>query len=212
LPDIVVQGAAQTASDLTRISQELPERARVGVRLGAEYFRSRMMAEMLSGQRLKVRSDRLRGGWGIADLSTGTHVAVVVGTRVPYAAVHEYGFSGAVVVQEHARQLPTARAQKERQRVARLGPKGQERAAREAEARRAARDARKARVPRRVSLARYGPVVGDRDRARASGYAIVRSHSRNMNLPARWYVRDSLHQFADGIVATVRKYVFGGAS
>lgn len=64
--------------------------------------------DMLTGQRLKVQSGRLRGSVSSkveesADTIVGTVGAG--GTLVPYARVHEFGLKGALAIKSHLRMV-----------------------------------------------------------------------------------------------------------
>lgn len=61
---------------------------------------------MLSGQRLRVRSDELRSSFNVRQApEVGDGVGAIVGTNVRYAPVHEFGFSGDVRVGAHPREI-----------------------------------------------------------------------------------------------------------
>jgi phage gpG-like protein len=82
-----------------RLRQEL----KVGITRSALLVQRDSMQNKLSGQVLQVRTGRLRRSINIKVDDSGTKVVGTVGTNVEYAAVHEYGFHGAVTVREHLR-------------------------------------------------------------------------------------------------------------
>lgn len=222
MADLQVVGANELALKFGSLGDNFPGRVRAGMRLGAEYFQERMRSEKLSGQLLRVRSDRLRGGWGIADLSSGTDVLIALGTKVPYARVQNDGFEGDVVVREHTRRPSGVAAKKERRRVARLGPKGKERALREAEGRARDRDMARNRAPglgiaRRLrreagQQAGIAPLSESGQRQKASGVIVVRSHGRHMRIRGKHYVEKSVVDFRAGTVKIVEQYVLKGVA
>lgn len=78
-------------------------------RLGFQLQRE-VQRNYLTGQSLKVRTNRLRGSIARNHPETRSRVETsaaavyaYVGTNVKYAAVHEYGFDGVVTVKAHSR-------------------------------------------------------------------------------------------------------------
>jgi phage gpG-like protein len=61
--------------------------------------------QKLTGQVLHVRTGTLRRSINRRVYQEGEAVWAVVGTNVRYAAIHEYGFTGAVSVREHVRKI-----------------------------------------------------------------------------------------------------------
>lgn len=72
----------------------------------------RMVQEdMLSGQRLNVQSDRLRGSLASKVEETGGVIEGIVsagGAHVKYAFIHEFGLSAAISIKEHLRHIKQA--------------------------------------------------------------------------------------------------------
>ena len=68
--------------------------------------------DKLSGQVLKVKTGTLRAKVNarIPVTETASGVEGIVGTKVSYAAVHEYGFAGTVNVREHLRKSKLGKA------------------------------------------------------------------------------------------------------
>lgn len=64
--------------------------------------------DKLQGQVLHHRSGRLQGSIKQNVTKTETGVLATVYTNVEYAAIHEYGFQGAVSVKEHLRTITKA--------------------------------------------------------------------------------------------------------
>lgn len=82
----------------------------------------------LTGQVLKVRTDRLRGSISRNHKDTRSHLETtptsayaIVGTNVEYAAVHEYGFDGNVTIKAHTRRAPARRGAAKRGKKAATG-------------------------------------------------------------------------------------------
>lgn len=67
-----------------------------------------VIANKLSGQVLKVRTNRLRGSIHDDLRETDTEVSTSVGTNVEYARIHEFGLTGTVQVKEHLRTVTQA--------------------------------------------------------------------------------------------------------
>ncbi|AMW78647.1 hypothetical protein AMD27_06950 [Acinetobacter sp. TGL-Y2] len=64
--------------------------------------------DMLSGQRLKVQSGRLRGSLVSRVEETGGLIEGIVsagGAHVKYAFIHEFGLSGSLGIKEHLRHI-----------------------------------------------------------------------------------------------------------
>jgi len=69
---------------------------------------TKVKRDKLSGQVLNVRTGRLRRSINQKVTTVDGLVVGTVGTNVEYAAVHEYGFKGAVSVKEHLRTIKMA--------------------------------------------------------------------------------------------------------
>ncbi|MEY2864603.1 MAG: hypothetical protein RLY58_2310 [Pseudomonadota bacterium] len=69
---------------------------------------TKVKRDKLSGQVLNVRTGRLRRSINQKVTTVDGLVIGTVGTNVEYAAVHEYGFKGAVSVKEHLRTIKMA--------------------------------------------------------------------------------------------------------
>ena len=83
---------------------KLQERiARIVIKL-----QTRVVANKLSGQVLKVRTGTLRRSIHNDVITTGSSVTGIVGTNLEYAAFHEYGFQGTQNVKEHLRTIKQA--------------------------------------------------------------------------------------------------------
>lgn len=91
LRDFFRRAPAQIRAGMIRILD------RAGVRLAAR------MKTKLSGEVLNVRTGRLRRSITSSGRVTTDGYAVTVGTNVVYASVHEFGFTGNVVVPAHLR-------------------------------------------------------------------------------------------------------------
>jgi phage gpG-like protein len=73
--------------------------ARIVARLGLEL--QRRVEEKLSGEVLRGRTGGLRSSINTRTQNTPTSVTATVRTNIRYAAAHEYGFQGAVSLDEH---------------------------------------------------------------------------------------------------------------
>jgi len=73
-------------------------------RLAIEVQRS-VKQDKLSGQVLNVRTGTLRRSINQEVTDHAKGIFAIVGTNVKYAAIHEYGFSGAVEVRGHMRRI-----------------------------------------------------------------------------------------------------------
>ncbi len=80
----------------------LPDLKKEVSRLASGLVRE-IVQNKLSGQVLKVKTGRLRRSIHQEVEETADGIAATVGTNVPYAAVHEYGFTGDVDVPEYSR-------------------------------------------------------------------------------------------------------------
>jgi phage gpG-like protein len=76
-------------------------------RLGLELQR-RVMADELSGQVLRVRTNTLRSSINLKVEEDSAGATATVGTNVGYAAAQEYGFNGTVSVRAHLRRITRA--------------------------------------------------------------------------------------------------------
>lgn len=102
---IVVTGAVRIAERLKSAGVSMKSGIETGLRQGAELTKSHMQDKYLSGNPLRVRTNKLRGGWTapIVKTSTPSETVVAFGTNTVYAAVHEFGFNGIVQVKSHPR-------------------------------------------------------------------------------------------------------------
>jgi len=77
-----------------------------GLRRGLELTRSMSQRDYLSGPRptrLGVVTTRLRNSMTTRVQDTGNAIEGIIGTNVPYAPFHEFGFHGAIQVRAHTR-------------------------------------------------------------------------------------------------------------
>jgi len=133
-------GDRELAQQLRALAQRFPQVTRRMLFHAGEAIRAYMVDNMLSGQRLRRVTGRLASSFSTVNLSNDL---AVVGTRVVYAGVHEYGAHGTVQVPAHTRQ----------------------------------------------------------------GHP-VRSHARRLNMPARWYARDSARLGAPVALAAATHSVY----
>ena len=111
----------------------------------------------LTGQALHVRTGTLRRSINRKIDETASGITATVGTNVRYAALHEYGFTGATTVKAHVRRAAAQMAAKRSKRV-----------------------------------------------GKAAGSINVREHVRQMNMPARSFLRSTLAEQADAIKSELR--------
>jgi hypothetical protein len=217
---------------LGRLGSRFPVATQTGMMDGAQHMRAFMTNTYLSGTRLKIRSGRLKGSWSVIPLGQGRIGAAII-TKVEYAPIHEFGFTGSQHVKEHMRAVPdpersAKEAKKEKKRIARLGTRGKMLARTEQKARaqalrdpgqrtyRNARPLRETKLLERRARGIQGGVADDvsqalRDRAAASGggMVLVRAHERWMRIRPKYYARDTLrndgHQACLIAIGRIRK-------
>ena len=161
MPEVIeVRGLDDAQATLRGLGPGMRAAAVQGAASGAAEVLRYMKSSMLSGQRLRVRTGKLRSNWQTTVPAATGPVEVRVSTNTIYAPVHEYGFKGAVQVPSHERE-PAGR----RTRSGRL-------------------------------IKRKGASV-----------VSVRSHSRQVDLPARWFLRDSVAHRAQAVERIVRHYL-----
>lgn len=81
---------------LKRKRKSIPKVLRAGVVDGMRMFEARIMSKQMSGRvgahrGLRVQTGNLRGSWHIRVSTRKSGTFVVLGTRVKYARVHQYG-------------------------------------------------------------------------------------------------------------------------
>ncbi len=91
-----------------KISKSVREEIIAAIKLNAVKLTNNIKSGKLTGQVLKVRTGRLRNSIHKIDYESNDNFKSVVRTNVKYAAVHEYGFSGAVSVKSHMRTIKQA--------------------------------------------------------------------------------------------------------
>lgn len=103
----LVNNGAEAVAHLNALPNRIREELRVGIgRANVKLVRA--VKQKLSGEVLKVRSDRLRRSIGDIVEETQTTVSGVVSTPVKYAPPNEYGFHGTVSVRAHMREIKQA--------------------------------------------------------------------------------------------------------
>ena len=138
----------------------------------------------LSRQVLNNQTGRLRRSIHATDVvDKGGTVEGTVGTNVEYAAVHEYGFSGVVTVKAHMRMVKASwkAAGQFSRSLTGMGLKG-------------------LRKSQKIAYARSA----------GGGGAMVRSHSRTVNLPERSFLRSALKELAPQFIARLQADVNKG--
>lgn len=99
-------GIPEARAALGALDARLLQGARKALAAGLLLIASRAQSAYLSGPRpavLGVVSGRLRGSIATQITDTPTALVGAVGTAVPYAAYHEFGFHGTEQVRAHAR-------------------------------------------------------------------------------------------------------------
>jgi len=206
--DMRVEGLEELSARLLAVADSLPVRADRALDRSARILQSGLQREFLSGQYLRVLSDKARGGWQVhTPPPTGQVVTKVLANPWPHVRAHEFGFTGAVNVREHMRRVARPASGKPTARERRLGSKGQARLTAERAVRQHDRVRARRRGPRlralREERRRRGLQAGVaarashalREKAAVSGRVVVRAHGRWMRLRARHFVRDALVRF-----------------
>lgn len=89
--NVAIVGANETAAKLQRFPTSLRAELRLAVESVAIKLTSKVKADKLSGQALKVRTGRLRRSINYKVTETATGAFAKVGTNVEYGRIHEYG-------------------------------------------------------------------------------------------------------------------------
>lgn len=230
---LTIRGIDQATRRLEVLTRTAPEHALRGCLAGAHFLLSSMKENYLSGQRLRVRTGKLRSNWRVRPLgglegstaaragSTST-VGAVVSTNTRYAPVHEYGFTGVVSVREHMRRrLPKVKQETPRSKTAKLRVRAEARRRAQAMKDPGLRTYRNSPVLRRTKLLErrargfQGPVSANLTmgmgralglrRARTGETVFgVRQHTRFVRVRAKWYLRDTLRLQGDKALEIVR--------
>ena len=225
---IRIDGLAAVTSKVRDWARRFPEATQQGTHDAAQYINAFMKDNYLSGQRLHVRTDKLRGGFHVIPLETGAGSAIVTNTK--YAPVHEYGFTGNVSVREHPRKNPDhgalkKKAMRERGRIKRLGARGKVMAIRNRKATAEAmrdpgqrtwknsRGLRSQKLQERRARGIQGgisPLSGNL--TASAGVSIVRAHERYMRVRAKRYARDAMRNGAPRAIQILLRRIAIGDS
>jgi len=191
---------------------------------GAELVRTHMVETYLTSGPLYVgKTGRLRGGWrpqrvpGTLDAAT-----VILGTRVKYARVHNYGFSGPVWVKEHLRRPgQRRRLAPVRGTQAKLRRRGEVRRKREAHENRE----RRSRAAHGVGVRKQQQLASAARRMRGlqgnieplsgrldggGGLVQVRAHGRFMKIRGHLYLERSVRDKTPAVLALLTKRLARG--
>lgn len=103
-----IKGDREVVADLRRFDAAARGEIQKGIGRIALKLLVRVKAQKLSGQALNVRTGRLRRSITQRIEASADEISGIVGTNVDYAAVHEYGFKGAVSVKQHLRLVKEA--------------------------------------------------------------------------------------------------------
>lgn len=234
---ITFQGGAEAQRAYRNAARGVGTAALRGTLAGGYHILGYMKSNMLSGQRLRVRTGKLRSNWRVRPLGgvEGSEAArsgesdvvgVAVTTNTRYAPPHEYGFRGIVQVREHDRAQPdrerSARRRRQAEaRVRRLGPRGKVRARAAVRREREDRARRRATVPRgfgshrefravKLAQRRARGIQGfpsAREGQAAPGRVRVAAHPRFVKMPARRFLRDSVLHQGDRALAIVAETI-----
>lgn len=103
-----VTGSEAVVAKFDAFPEKLHKQLKIAITRLTLFLQKDVKAGKLSGQALKVRTGTLRRSIDQRVLETPNSVTGVVSTNVKYGKVHEYGFSGAVTVRAHLRQIKQA--------------------------------------------------------------------------------------------------------
>jgi HK97 gp10 family phage protein len=101
----IVIGGEEAVARFNDMSTRLRAELRVGIGRAALLVLVQTKENKLSGQVLKTPTGRLRRSINAKITESATGVQGTVGTNVPYAHVHEFGFQGTVSVRESLRTI-----------------------------------------------------------------------------------------------------------
>lgn len=101
-------GSEQIAAKFDRMQAQAMPKLQERIAKVVIKLQSRVVANKLSGQVLRVRTGTLRRSIHSDVIATGNSVTGIVGTNMEYAAFHEYGFHGTENVKEHLRTIKQA--------------------------------------------------------------------------------------------------------
>lgn len=103
-----IKGDREVIADLRRFDAAARGEIQKGIGRIALKLMIRVKAQKLTGQVLNVRTGRLRRSITQRIEASASEISGIVGTNVDYAAIHEYGFKGAVSVKQHLRLVKQA--------------------------------------------------------------------------------------------------------
>lgn len=103
-----IKGDREVVANLRRFDAAARGEIQKGIGRITIKLLTRVKAQKLSGQALNVRTGRLRRSITQRIESSADEISGIVGTNVDYAAIHEYGFKGAVTVKQHLRLVKEA--------------------------------------------------------------------------------------------------------
>lgn len=103
-----IKGDREVVADLRRFDAAARGEIQKGIGRIALKLLTRVKAQKLTGQALNVRTGRLRRSITQRIEASADEISGIVGTNVDYAAIHEYGFKGAVSVKQHLRLVKEA--------------------------------------------------------------------------------------------------------
>lgn len=103
-----IKGDREVVADLRRFDAAARGEIQKGIGRIVLKLLVRVKSQKLSGQALNVRTGRLRRSITQRIESSASEISGIVGTNVDYAAIHEYGFKGAVTVKQHLRLVKQA--------------------------------------------------------------------------------------------------------
>lgn len=103
-----IKGDREVVADLRRFDAAARGEIQKGIGRITLKLLTRVKAQKLSGQALNVRTGRLRRSITQRIDASANEISGIVGTNVDYAAIHEYGFKGAVSVKQHLRLVKQA--------------------------------------------------------------------------------------------------------
>jgi HK97 gp10 family phage protein len=90
-PDLKLIGTEKLLSNVRKVKKQTPIAAERSVLTACEFFRGYVVKNKLSGQVLKRRTNELAGSLTSKVKKGRKEVVGQVGTKVKYAAIHEFG-------------------------------------------------------------------------------------------------------------------------
>jgi len=204
---IEVRGAVAAQRRFASVAKKMPQAAQRGCDMAALYLVGYMKENYLSGQRLNVRTGKLRSNWQTRQVGGG-RIATVVSTNTVYAPIHEFGFSGTVQVKAHPRRQNNPDGKQLFDAFGnrlKPGPGSPRRVgrARRPKGPKIAWQTFKESNPRNLRVR----LVSKWEATTGGTVTMVRAHSRHVNVPAKRFLRDTVEGQGERAFQIARSYV-----